>query len=125
MCILWRKYRMNPEKMREEEIAGSVHIRLAEPLNNIELAVYPKLFGKLAVYAQKDGWTSIVEFASDLLKKHLKHLGCEDVLNGLEKYTQEHHITTIEGAALNILANALTIIMLREHLSLIKKRKRR
>ena len=113
---------MNPEKMREEEIAGSVHIRLAEPLNNIELDVCPKLFGKLAVYAQKDGWTSIVEFASDLLKKHLD-LGCEDVLNGLEKYTQEHHITTIEGAALNILANALTIIMLREHLSFRKKKR--
>lgn len=101
-----------------EEIAGSVHIRLAEPLNNIELDVYPKLFGKMALYAQKDGWASIVEFASDLLKKHL---GCEDVINGLEKYTQEHHIT-IEGAALNILANALTIIMLREHLSFRKKK---
>lgn len=110
---------MTQEKTTEE-IAGSVHIRLSEPLN-IELDVYPKLFGKLAVYAHKYGWASIVEFASYLLKKHLD-LGCEDVLNGLEKYTQEHHIT-IEGAALNILANALTIIMLREHISFRKKRR--
>ncbi len=108
---------MTQEKTTEE-IAGSVHIRLSEPLN-IELDVYPKLFGKLAVYAHKYGWASIVEFASYLLKKHL---GYEDVLNGLEKYTQEHHIT-IEGAALNILANALTIIILREHISFRKKRR--
>jgi len=109
---------MTQEKTAEE-IAGSVHIRLSEPLN-IELDVYPKLFGKLAVYANKYGWASIVEFASYLLKKHL---GYEDVLNGLEKYTQEHHNITIEGAALNILANALTIIMLREHISFRKKRR--
>lgn len=109
----------------ETELAGSVRIRIAEPFN-IELEVYPKLYGALALYARKYKQDSVVDFASQLLRKHLEGSDreCGDVLFKLEELTQEHQLS-IEEEAVNQLANALTIIQLREYIFRKKVAKRK
>lgn len=109
----------------ETELAGNVRIRLAQPFD-MELDVYPKLYGALALYAKKYKQDSVVDFASQLLRKHLEggDSECGDVLFKLEELTQEHQLS-IEEEAVNQLANALTIIQLREYIFIKKAVKRR
>lgn len=109
----------------ETELAGNVRIRLVQPFD-IELDVYPKLYGALALYTKKHKQNSVVDFASQILRKHLEEGGCDggDVLFKLEELTQEHQLS-IEEEAVNQLANALTIIQLREYIFRKKVAKRK
>lgn len=113
------------EMTRETELAGNVRIRLAQPFD-MELDVYPKLYGALAVYTEKHKQNSVVDFASQILRKHLEEGGCDggDVLFKLDELTQEHQLS-IEEEAVNQLANALTIIQLREYIFRKKNVKRK
>lgn len=104
----------NPEKMKiGMDMAGCVTIKLAQPFD-MELEVYPKLYGVLSFYAEKNGM-DIVDFASDILMKHLGGGSGEVALFRLGALTQEHGLSR-EKEILNQLANALTILSLKEYL---------
>lgn len=103
----------NPEKTIGMDMAGCVTIKLAQPFD-MELETYPKLYGILSFYAEKNGM-DIVDFASDILRKHLGGGSSEAAMLRLGMLTQEHRISR-EKEILNQLANALTILSLREYL---------
>ena len=114
------------EMMIETELAGNVRIRLAQPFD-MELDVYPKLYGALAVYALKNQYLNTVDFATSLLEKGLlaDNGGYGDALLFLRKYVDRYHFNTIQEAAINILANGVTILILKEYISIKRRCKRR
>jgi len=102
----------NPEKMIGMDMAGCVTIKLAQPFD-MELEVYPKLYGALAFRAKRRSM-DIVDFASDILREHLGG-SSEAAIFRLGVLTQEHRLSR-EKEILNQLANALTILSLKEYL---------
>ena len=107
----------NLETMTEFELAGNVSIWLPEPFD-MQLDVNQKLYGALAFYAVKNNKPNIINFALELLKGRLENQAAS------REYADKYHLGTAQNAVLNELANALTVLVLRE-ISLISKNKKR
>jgi hypothetical protein len=96
--------------MTDAYFAGSVQCTLSEP-SFLKVELYYKLYYHLFLEASARG-LSVSDLATQLLKTHL---GGGDILSKLKKLSEDYpKLATPEKAAILVLANAMTVVLLKK-----------